>query len=615
MNNNKYIYTNNDTNMILQTEKIDDNAINLSQPRYGTSVDLKSNKIINQSDKYTSRNKLLSNISKYKISRLAIDTRYRDINPRNIINQYIKLNNNPFTFLKYSNILKIAIPKGNNLNIDDYITISNIKPQQITFGPNKLIIEKDSNLITILHDNHPFIGTNDYIIISDVISSDGNNFFGNIPVAIINGTHNIILKINNNIIDPNAYYIRLNIISENYYNYNDTFTINIITMNGINIKYIAANYPISNDVLQGYHTISDIITENSYDFIKIQLQETATSSSSDLDYRGNDNILIGIISSLIDGYPEPGSYIYKFKKPFTKLRKIKLVSTEFPNSQLLINNTINKNDMFYWQILDDGNYIYKINITPGNYDATSLQKEMITKISLIPRIFPSYLNNIVNNYYNYCIPDIIINPYNNIFSISILGKIFLSKNIYVDINKTYDDGFIRINIYHPYHNIEIGDKIIITNAINVPHILGNNTYIPNEIINSEQIIESIDNINNYTIKLKRYNYIIQNDINESMKYGGNAVEITYPLGIRLLFNYNDTFGKVLGFSKVGDSISITNYQKIITNRDLYNNSSNLNSVGLIDYTTPLLDFTTYPYILMASDMFSSNINGFKRRND
>jgi len=38
------------------------------------------------------------------------------------------------------------------------------------------------------------------------------------------------------------------------------------------------------------------------------------------------------------------------------------------------------------------------------------------------------------------------------------------------------------------------------------------------------------------------------------------------------------------------------------------NSSNLNSVGLTNNNSPILNFTTFPYILMVSDIFCNNIN-------
>jgi hypothetical protein len=563
--------------------------------RYGTSIDINNNKIINKIDKYTLRNNLIpiNNINKYKISRLSIDSRYRNINPKNIIKEYFKLPDNPFIFAKDSNILKIILPKNVSILIDSYITITNIKLNNIIISPNNLILEKNSNLIKIKHINHSFYGNKNYIRINNIKSNTG--FLANIPISIINGYHKVILINNNNIIDPDNYFIDINIYSQNYYNYNDTFNIDILTINGVDIKYILASYPISNDVLQGYHNVIETGKELNYNYIKIELKDYASydTNINKNTYSGGSNIILEIIDSIIDGYPNQNNYKYKFKKPFNKLKKIRLVSTEFPNSEFLINDNIN--NMLYWQILDDGDYIYKINITSGNYDANTLQTELINKINQIPRVFGNYLTN-EYNYYNYCIANINININNNKMTMQILSKIYLSNNITID-DKIYDDNYTRIIITHQYHNLNIGDNIKINNAINVSNI-------PNDIINKEHIIESIETINSYKIKLSKYN----SNLNTINDYGGNAVEITYPLKIKLLFNYSDTIGNILGFTNVGYPNSITNYNSIISNNDLYYNSNNYNSVGIINNNNNLFKMTNYPYILMTSDIFNTNIN-------
>jgi hypothetical protein len=71
------------------------------------------------------------------------------------------------------------------------------------------------------------------------------------------------------------------------------------------------------------------------------------------------------------------------KKTYYNVKKIKLVSSEFPNTELLIKEVPDeqKNNSLYWQILDDGNHIYSVNINSGNYDSQSLQSELVDKIS------------------------------------------------------------------------------------------------------------------------------------------------------------------------------------------------------------------------------------------
>ena len=590
--------------------KIINDEKNINQmliPRYGTTVDLKTNKVSEQTDKYLTRDNIPKNNElikkKYRISRIHIDSRYRNKDPQNIISNYITISK-PFTFTKNSNVLKINMPLNHGLNINDYITISNVLPITITLRASSLSLKQNTTFLYINHSNHGFIGSNNIIRISGVQNADINNyFFGNIPLSIINTQHTIILIQSNGIIDYDNYYVDLGIYSNINFNYNETsFNIDILTLNGVNVSYINASYPISDEIYQGSQIISDIGSN----YIKINLSVSA-NEMDDSSLIGNDNILIGVITFSNSGYANPDYYKFELKKTYYKVKKILLVSSEFPNSEMLIKNQPSniKNNMLYWQIMNDGDYIYSISITPGNYDALNLQLELTKKISNIYRNFGSYLDT--NLYYNSCIPNININPYNNIFSFQILSTITLSKNI--NLNTTInDDSHRRLNILHPYHNLNIGDIITISNAVNVVDDSGENLYIPQDIINNTQIIESITGINGYIIKIPKYNPTNNGGGYSNLINGGNAVSITFPLSVRLLFNTSDTIGDILGYKNVGEVTSITTFNKIITNKTMYINDSNLNSVGLINTNEPILNFTTYPYILTVSELFSSTIN-------
>lgn len=596
------LHKNNKKNISTQNQ-MDENFV---VPRYGTTIDLKTNKIIDELDKKTIRDKNLPTDveTKFRISRISVDSRNRNLDPKNIISNYFNVSY-PFSFSANSNILHIEMPINHGLKVDSNITISNVTPKTITLRASALQLKKNSNYIYINHENHGFIGNNNNIIISDVKTNDSNDyFFGNVPLSLINGEHTVILIYNNGVQDYNNYLIDIGIYSDSDYTYNeDSFTIYVMTINGIHLKYINASYPITNEIQQGYHSV----IETGINYVKIKLAYGASKSTT---LEGNENILIGIITTTTNGYAEPDYYAYDLKKTYYNVKKIKLVSTEFPNSELLIKNAPSdqKNNSLYWQILDDGSNTYNININSGNYDADSLRIEIINQISQIKRVFGSYLQ--ASQYSEYLIPQIIINPNTNLFSMSIMTIITLSKCVYVSA-QTYDDSNTRLIITHPYHNLNIGDKITLSGVVNIEDSSSTATqkyYIPSSVINTEHIIESISGINNYVIKLDKYNPSSTPTTNDVTTAGGNAVKILYPLSIRLLFNYYDTFGNVIGFTNVGNESSYTNYYKVITNNTPYYNSSNLNSVGLVSYNTPMLNFRTYPYIYMVSEIFSSTIN-------
>ena len=76
----------------LLSQEVSQMNTGLIAPRYGTTVDLKSNKIVDQSDKYLTRDRNLktekTNIKKYRISRINVDSRYRNKDPKNIIGKF-----------------------------------------------------------------------------------------------------------------------------------------------------------------------------------------------------------------------------------------------------------------------------------------------------------------------------------------------------------------------------------------------------------------------------------------------------------------------------------------------------------------------------------------------
>jgi len=629
----QHIKTNNEVKMELHSNKILPKQNNISfqspifNPRYG-AVHVPNNPQANMYiDKYATRNQLIPNQStqdliqpntqqlntqtvaqlhrQYRVSRISVDSRYRNIDPKNVISSYIKVSN-PFIFTAGSNILKIKLPTLHGINVDDLITISNVCPIQYTLRPSTLTLAKNSKYLYINHVNHG-LTTSDIIKINGVENANITDyFFDNIPLSIINGFHQIELIMINDQIDLNNYKIDLGIYSNSNFVYTESpYTIDLMTVKSINLNLINASYPINSTVKQGSFSVY-----NSYsDYIEIQLTKSASASTLIGTSEGGPNIQIGKISSTISGYPDPGKYVFELKKTYYKVKKLRLVSTEIPNTEMLIKNTtVLKNNMFRWQILADGAYIYSIAISPGNYIADTLQTELVKRISETKRNFGSYLN--VANYYEYCIPNITINSANNLFSIQIQSLTYLENSIVLSTD-IYLDKYKRIVVTHPLHNLIVGDKITISNAINVLDSVISDTlyYVPTNVINSDLIIESVLGINNYVCKLPKYNPTTNGGSTISTYInGGNAIKIQSPLSIQLYFDQSDTFGNVLGFKNTGNSTSITIQSKIITNNTSYIDQSDLNSVGLPNTNVPILQFYTYPYILMVSEMFASNIN-------
>ena len=132
---------------------------------------------------------LPDNIKNKRITRLTIDSSYRNKNPKNILEPVIyQLPSNPFYFMINSDILTIYHP-NHNFKVNDKIIIQNLLTKDFFFTANHFILIPNSYYIRIYHPNYKlFIGTaNDtYITINNIIGTTDESHIGNIPINLIN---------------------------------------------------------------------------------------------------------------------------------------------------------------------------------------------------------------------------------------------------------------------------------------------------------------------------------------------------------------------------------------------------------------------------------------------
>jgi hypothetical protein len=200
-----------------------------------------------------------------------------------------------------------------------------------------------------------------------------------------------------------------------------------------------------------------------------------------------------------------------------------------------------KNNLFYWQNLEDGSTIYSVSVPSGNYSLNELQKELTTLINSVvrPNINSSTLINDVYTYNtNYTV--INIDQGKNTFSIQFFQRVILSSAIFKDAS-VYPDGFSRATITYKNHGLIVGNIITFSNVIGTDEI-------PAVNLNGNFTIETVIDINTFLIKLDRFN----NDISIGNTNGGTAINLLIPIQSRLLFNVPNTMGNILGFNNVGD---------------------------------------------------------------
>lgn len=559
-----------------------------------------------------------------------INSSYRNKNPipqtSNV--HWVTLQKNPLKFNFDSNILEIIYPNNfhNIIKLKDKIMICGVQPIKKTlrtvFGNNQNLLEfKNNSKYLKINYKHllKFPNSNDYDKFDFIENYDTSNleielsgiqgymdthFIGNIPVNTLNGFHNVLLydptDTVKNTYSDDSFYIELITKYDSPTNYITSYNIHIIYnyIAGIPINFINAEFPINCHHVKGYHDILDIDKES----IKINLFKKSTLFNDNYNqlynFAGGNTVNIAIVNELTPAYPNPNHYLINLSDTYSQITHIKLISTEFPNTQKnIIDKGINKNNKLYWQNLEDGDIIYSISIDQGFYDHENIKNTLESKISFIKRIFVRNTDKYYNiEYCNNNIIKIFIDNINNSVIFKSYTKAIISKP-FIEIQPIDFslDSLLKctITICHPDHKLKVEDKILINNSLS--HL-----QIPADVINSEhEIVEVVDS-NHYKIIIKNFN--LTDKVLDTK--GGHCVNILSPNIFRLRFDFNDTIGDLLGFKLSGSENAITKYNHIITNKDQYYRDSYLNH----QVVNCPLKFCSNNYILMTCKQINGMLN-------
>lgn len=552
-------------------------------------------------------------IERYKehkrVTNINLNSLDRIVNPKNISENIIYCKNNPLNFIINDKNLVIKNSSKHKLKLNDRIILQNVE-SNIYYLKGGLTFTKNNYFVKINHLNHNIIDSdiqNDLCIyLFNVIGSSNNNTsIGNISLSSLNTKHKVYLKSDNDLIGSNNYYyIKLSKLPN--VNYSDTISnikIKYSHIAGIPINTINANYPISNDQTIGYLLVSNITDDYTF---SVELKSYATKTISDI---GGSNVYFSKIKAYIPAYVNPNNYVISLNKTFTNVTKIKLISSEFINSENLIKEfpENQRNNNLYFQILEDNDHTYKISINSGNYNINTLIKEITDKFNSIIRInYNNYQvkdenNKILLEQNKYLKSNITIDENTNIFTIKLFNSITIKGGIKVS-KILNNEGKTNIIITHMDHNLHEGDKIIISNALST-------SQIPESILNATHTIDSIIDQNNYNIILNNFNKSSVTDDNG----GGDNIQILIPIKFRLLFNYKDTLGDILGFRNVGETNSITKYDYCISNNMPYENDYFKDSVGNTIYYDTItnkvqnnkIQLFGFNYLLMTCNVFNN----------
>ena len=544
-----------------------------------------------------------------------IDSSLRIKNDSIIIDFYELLSPESFTFTNNSNLFSITVSDISRYNINDLIIVQGFTNYSVLYNSLNLFFENETNLVKLdvkaNFDN--FIPLLDvYINISGITNT--NNVFKNIPIALLNRQHKIEL------VDDNYIGFRLPI---NFYTDNTTdsiFTssckIEYLSIGNYPINLINANLPYSKYNLQSYQSIFDIVDNN----IIIKMQ-TDISINDNIDLNnsswvnnkfltGGSSIQIGRVKNIITGSPKSSKYKYVLPKIIQNIVSVKMVSSEIPNTYFNINSD---NNFLYWDIADDNNEeSYSIALEAGFYSFINLKTTIESKVMQIPRIFS---NNLYREYYykfniiKVDFDETLGTTTFNSFSKFLLPQCLVGYEIVNETTSSY-----LVTIYQEVHNLGVGQRIYIENSLDF-------IIIPASYINNPEgyVIVNIINNNKYQIQIDYVNPL--NVSYTDITGGGYSITISVKNSFCLFFDKSNTFGDLMGFRNVGNSLAVTPYSSIendfkINNTQLYvyGGLQNDTSANLV-LKTNILNSYNYKYILLKCKGFdrcssSNNIKYF-----
>jgi hypothetical protein len=544
-----------------------------------------------------------------------IDSANRTITTTSTINSFITLINNPLLFENNSSIMKILVNNSNKDFIQgDKISLTGFDFYNINYKNMKFYFKNNSKQV-VLDINPNFDITIPYyniMIKIENVTNNGLNYFKNIPLNIIN-TIAQVTSVNENGDIKLTFNMPITFYTENELDSTmiSDCVVTFYSLGNYPLNLINAHYPITEFNLIGNYTILN--SSKKYITVKLTNELSITNSINlngqwinDVFHTGGANIQISKIISIEEGYKDICDYAIRLNKIINNIVSIKMISSEFPDTQKIFNNYTTKNNIkisnnkLYWENALDTN-LYSVSIPVGNYDSNDLKTIIELTISKVKRIFINSTNIIPYNDMKF-----IFDTDSNITSVTSFNNYILPKSLISVTNDGVSNDYI-IKINHPQHDLQINDIIIIQNSINYQKI-------SQKYINTEHFVTNILNVDNYEITLTNINLIP--DIENTN--GGNEIIIKTKNSFRMFFDKSDTCGNQIGFKFSGNVGSITPYSNInndyiITNQQPYifdigkilivnNKTSNIQK-GFDD-----INLTGFKYFLIQCNDFNVNSN-------
>lgn len=367
------------------------------------------------------------------------------------------------------------------------------------------------------------------------------------------------------------------------------FSAKFIALNGIPGKNIVADYPLTSERLNGNHRIRVIDADN----YQIRLSKASVKTGclevkDEKDQVVLPNIKIGLVNRVIPGFPDANRYIINLNRTFYNISKIRLASTEFPNSQRVVRQGVN--NRVVWQNGDDGTFIYSVDLDNGNYTPAGLATEIQSKVAEVSRVNqPSLVNqpNIKNNFrVNIDTETNNVNFINFQSAVLDADPFLLKKDFNILIIRQDDHGF------------DNDDFILIENSPSVGGIPADNinnikfpiTFLTTDYYQVTLDVTAKEDVG--TIDFDIFGDIITGTL--SGGGGGEGIVTNKFLTFRLLNQDPATVTQLLGFNGAGESDYVVPAFNTEVNNRAYNVLNNTSATGVINLRGDNYFFITSP---------------------
>jgi hypothetical protein len=255
-------------------------------------------------------------------------------------------------------------------------------------------------------------------------------------------------------------------------------------------------------------------------------------------------------------YPKPNNFKIFLGRTFSNVKKIEMVSLEFPNTDAVINSG---NNRIYWRNLEDiendvtvttngivGYPIYSVELRTGSYTSATLQNEIQTKLNEVRRRqgTTSTLSGVSS--YHYFVANLDIDT--DIVTLTSLNLKQLSNSpLSTQLSSN------RISVYFPGHGFALNDFIYIVGAKSIAGI-------SSTVLNGFQKITSVGPDN--------FQFEVNVQASDTIEAGGgNVVKAGTKLPYQLLWGENSlTVAQNIGFPLENSSqLIVTNINKFLEN--------------------------------------------------